>query len=318
MTARSAGNQRIVDPGGGVVPPILQFAGVSKRYGTTTAVDRLDLSLSRGQVTAFLGENGAGKTTSISMALGLVRPTEGTVTIGGAPAGSLQARRRIGAMLQSAELPDQLTVAEHVRLFQTYYPAPMAFDRLVDLVGLAGMLGKRYGVLSGGQRRRVQLALALCGDGDLIVLDEPTVGLDVDARHMFWRVIRTLVSEDKSILLTTHYLEEADALADRVLVMSGGRIIADGTPSDIKALAGGKLIECRTDAPAHILADLPGVERVDYVGGHFRLTTSQAEETLRSLFATGHAVEDISVSRAGLEAAFMSITRSNNRAGEAA
>jgi len=291
------------------------YKGVNKIYGKMQAVDQLNLTIGSGQLTALLGENGAGKTTTISMALGLVKPTTGAVTIGGAPAGSMQARRRIGAMLQSAELPEQLTVKEHVRLFQTYYETPMLLDELVDLVGLEEILSKRYGVLSGGQKRRAQLALALCGNGDLIMLDEPTVGLDVEARHMFWRVIRKLVAEGKSVLLTTHYLEEADALADRILVMAGGRIVADGTPAEIKALAGGKIIELRTDAPELVLSALPGVESLTQVGDRTQIISAKAEETLKALFASGLLVDDISVTRAGLEAAFLNITQ---KAGEAA
>jgi len=300
---------------------VIEYRGVSKRYGDKLAVDALELSFSAGALTALLGENGAGKTTSVSMALGLVRPTGGTVRIGGDIAGSPAARSRVGAMLQSAELPEQLTVAEHIRLFQTYYAAPMPFADVVEMMGLEDILNKRYGVLSGGQKRRTQLALALCGNSEFIILDEPTVGLDIEARHAFWQVIRTLISAGRGVVLTTHYLEEADALADRIVVLAGGRIVADGTPAEIKALSGGKLIDMRTDAADSVLMALPGAEKIIHVGERIQLVTSDAEAALRQLFAQGHSVVDLSVSKAGLETAFLSLTqqhKSSKKIGEAA
>jgi ABC-2 type transport system ATP-binding protein len=292
---------------------VINFSGVSKQYGGKLAVDQLDLTIAGGQLTALLGENGAGKTTSVSMALGLVKPSEGQVTVSGELAGSMPARRRVGAMLQSAELPEQLTPAEHIKLFQTYYANPVSFDELVETIGLQEILNTRYGVLSGGQKRRVQLALALCGNADFILLDEPTVGLDIDARHTFWDVIRRLVDAGRGVVLTTHYLEEADALADRILVMAEGHIIADGAPAEIKALTGGKIIELRTDAADEVLRNLTGVEAISQVGDRKQITTHMAEETLRALFANGCTVEDISVNRAGLEAAFLGLTNQNKQ-----
>jgi len=288
---------------------MIRFEHVSKRYGTKNAVGGLDLTIQQARLTALLGENGAGKTTSISMALGLVKPTEGFVSVMGERAGSRAARQHVGAMLQSAELPEQLTTAEHIRLFQSYYPAPVSLEELVDTVGLSEILNTRYGVLSGGQKRRVQLALALCGNADFILLDEPTTGLDVEARHTFWGVIRSLVKAGRGVVLTTHYLEEADALADRILVMADGQIIADGTPAEIKSKAGGKIIDLRTDAPKAQLMALPGVEEISQVGDRYQITSRAAEETLRALFAAGVEVSDLSVSRAGLEAAFIGLTR---------
>lgn len=295
---------------------MITFEGASKRYRDKLAVDDLDLEIRKGQLTALLGENGAGKTTSISMALGLVKPTDGRVHVSGATAGSIEARKKIGAMLQSAELPEQLTAREQINLFRTYYANPASLGDLVEKTGLGDILDKRYGVLSGGQKRRVQLALALCGNADFVLLDEPTVGLDIEARHTFWAVIRELVSEGKGVVLTTHYLEEADALADRILVMASGRIIADGTPAEIKSLAAGKIIEFRTNVSLNQLSLMAGVENVQALGERCQVISSNAEETLRALFASGVVVEDISVSRAGLEAAFLDLTRKQQ--GEAA
>ena len=297
---------------------MIEYKGASKRFGKKLAVDGLDLKVERGNLTALLGENGAGKSTGISMALGLLKPSSGSVSVAGKPAGSHSARQQVGAMLQSAELPEQLTAAEHIRLFQTYYPKPASFDALVSKLGLEPILNQRYGTMSGGQKRRVQLALALCGNADYILLDEPTVGLDIEARHTFWQVIRELVGEGGGVVLTTHYLEEADALADRILVMAEGRIIADGTPADIKALAGGKIIEFRTAATAAELANLVAVEAVSPVGDRMRLTSNAAEETLKALFAAGIGIEDISVESAGLEAAFLGLTTSKADIGDTA
>lgn len=290
-------------------PLAIHYESVRKQYGSKTAVAGLSLNLEAGKLTALLGENGAGKTTAVSMALGLVKPTSGTVMVAEEEAGSFAARSQVGAMLQSAELPEQLTVEEHIKLFQTYYAAPMPFSQLVKMLALNDILKSRYQILSGGQKRRTQLALAICGNPRFILLDEPTVGLDVDTRHMFWAVIRSLVTGGTGVLLTTHYLEEADALADRILVMAEGSIIADGTPADIKALSGGKLIELRTDATDRQLMALPGVESVSAVGDRTQIVSHQAEATLKALFDCGCQVDDISVMRAGLETAFLNLTR---------
>lgn len=293
---------------------MIRFDQVTKKYAGITVVDGLELTVQKGELIALLGENGAGKTTSISMALGLVKPTVGQISIDGHVAGSMAARRKIGAMLQSAELPEQLKVCEHIKLFQTYYEAPVSLDALTELLGLGEILGKQYGVLSSGQKRKVQLALALCGDPELVILDEPTVGLDVDTRHAFWRVIRGLIQAGKSVLLTTHYLEEADSLADRIIVMAGGKVVAGGTPAEIKALSGGKVIELRTEASGAILKALPGIEKLSYTGDRVQLISNAAEATLKALFASGIEVEDISVARVGLEEAFLSITAKQGEA----
>ena len=217
--------------------PAAELHGVTKRYGTVTALDSVSLAIAPGKVTALLGPNGAGKTTAVRLMLGLTRPTHGLARLFGADPGDIEARRRTGVMLQVAKVPETLRVREHIDLFRSYYREPMSLDVTLAAAGLASLADRKYGELSGGQQQRVQFALAICGNPELLFLDEPTVGLDVISRRAFWQEVRSLAARGRGILLTTHYLEEADALADRVVVLHEGRIVADGTPSSLKALA---------------------------------------------------------------------------------
>ncbi|HEY5780253.1 MAG TPA: ABC transporter ATP-binding protein, partial [Lysobacter sp.] len=202
---------------------------VRKSYGKVEALAGVDLKVRGGQMLALLGPNGAGKSTAIGLLLGLERADAGAVSLFGQPPHALQARRRIGVMLQSAGIPETLKVSELLELTRSYYPQPRSVADCVALAGLDGLLGRRYGRLSGGQQRRVQFALALCGRPDLLFLDEPSTGLDIEARQTLWRAIRELVAQGCGVLLTTHYLEEAEALADRVAVLNRGRVIAEGS-----------------------------------------------------------------------------------------
>ena len=217
--------------------PAAELRGVTKRYGGITALDAISLAIEPGKVTAVLGPNGAGKTTAVRLLLGLTRPTSGTVRLFDSDPQDLDARRRTGVMLQTAKVPETLRVREHVDLFRSYYTDPMPVDAVLAAAGLTALADRKYGQLSGGQQQRVQFALAICGDPELLFLDEPTVGLDVISRRAFWQEVRRLAQAGRGILLSTHYLEEADALADRVVVLHEGRILADGTPSSLKAMA---------------------------------------------------------------------------------
>ena len=214
------------------------LTNVSKSYGPIAALRNLDLEIRAGELLALLGANGAGKTTAVRLLLGLAAPTSGTVRVfGGDPRDAVH-RMRTGAMLQVGKVPETLKVREHVALFSSYYPRPMATDEVIAAAGLTGLEDRKFGDLSGGQKQRVLFALAICGDPELLILDEPTVGLDVEARRAMWRQIRQFVARGRSVLLTTHYLDEADALANRIVVIDEGSIIAEGTPAEIKALAG--------------------------------------------------------------------------------
>jgi ABC-2 type transport system ATP-binding protein len=218
------------------LPAVL--SNVSKNYDSVSALKDLSISIQPGELVALLGANGAGKTTAVRLLLGLSAPTTGIARVFGADPRDPANRRRTGAMLQIANIPETLKVREHIELFSSYYGKPFTFEAIVDAAGLAGIENRKFGQLSGGQKQRVLFALAICGDPDLLILDEPTVGLDVEARRGLWKQIRGFVARGKSVLLTTHYLAEADALANRVIVIDHGSIIAEGTPAEIKHLAG--------------------------------------------------------------------------------
>mgnify|MGYP001552377372 CR=1 FL=1 len=207
--------------------PIARLDGAIKRYGRLTALDGADLQLHRGELLALLGPNGAGKTTAIALLLGLIRADAGRVELFGQDPQRIEARRRIGVMLQNAELPPTLRVGELLRLTASYYPAPRALAESAELAGVADLLGRPYAKLSGGQQRRVQFALALCGRPELLFLDEPTVGMDIEARQKLWAAMRALVAEGCAVVLTTHYREEAEALAQRVVVLGLGRGLSE-------------------------------------------------------------------------------------------
>jgi len=215
-------------------PSPAQLANVTKRFGTTTALDNITFSIEPGELVAMLGPNGAGKTTAVRLLLGLCTPDAGIARVFGANPRDAANRVRTGAMLQVARVPETLRVREHIDLFSSYYPDPMPIDEVIEAAGLQGIENKQFGDLSGGQKQRLLFGLAICGDPDFIALDEPTVGLDVEARRALWKQIRAFVARGKSVLLTTHYLDEADALADRVIVIDHGQVVAEGTPSEIK------------------------------------------------------------------------------------
>lgn len=222
----------------------VQLTGISKVYpGGIAAVREVSLTVAPGQTLALLGPNGAGKTTTIRMILGLVRPTVGTVRVFGRDPRDVATRLRIGTMLQIAELPASLSVREHITLFSAYYPQPLAIEETLRLAALDELADRRSERLSGGQRQRLAFALAICGDPDLLVLDEPTASLDIESRVALWEQIRVLAVRGKTIVFTTHQLAEADALADRIAFISRGSIVADGSPAEIKARAGTRELE---------------------------------------------------------------------------
>ena len=211
-----------------------ELIAVTKRYGTTTALAGIDLTIRAGELVALLGANGAGKTTVVRTLLGLVKPTSGEALVFGLDPRSTASRIRVGAMLQIGRVPETLRVREHIHLFSSYYPNALPMQEVIEAAGLTGLERRKYGELSGGQQKRVLFALAICGNPDLLILDEPTVGLDVEARRALWKQIRAFVARGRSVLLTTHYLAEAEALANRVVVVGKGVVVAEGTPAEIK------------------------------------------------------------------------------------
>ena len=281
---------------------------VTKRYRDVTAVQGLSLQLEAGRVTALLGPNGAGKTTTVRLLLGLTRPTSGTVRLFGEDPMSLAARRRTGVMLQVANVPETLRVKEHVHLFCSYYPSPMPVDEALGIAGITALADRKYGDLSGGQRQRVHFALAICGNPDLLFLDEPTVGLDVESRRAFWQEVRRLAARGRAVLLTTHYLEEADALADRVVVVNRGVVVADGTPQAMKQLAASRRIRCVTTLPAARIEQVQGVVSVRQDGAATELLTNDAERVARELLIADGGLSGLEITGAGLEEAFLTLT----------
>jgi ABC-2 type transport system ATP-binding protein len=291
-------------------PPAAELRAVTKRYGEVVALDRVDLALEPGEVTALLGPNGAGKTTCVKLLLGLTRPDAGRAEVfGGDPDGTAQ-RVRVGAMMQISKVPETLKVREHLELFASYYPRPLPPAEAIAAAGLEGLEGRPFGKLSGGQKQRLMFALAMVGDPDLLFLDEPTVGLDVEARRGFWEQVRRRVEQEgRTVLLTSHYLEEADALADRVVVIHRGRVVADGSPAEIKSRAAARRIRCTTRLEPAAVERLPGVSRVRRDRGGLEIVVTSAEPVVRELLALDPGVTDLEVTGAGLEEAFLDLTR---------
>ena len=288
---------------------VARLDGASKRYGGVLALDRVDLEIRRGEVLAVLGPNGAGKTTAISLLLGLLRTDTGTATLFGAAPQGLAPRRRIGAMLQTAGVPEALTVGELIGLFRSYYPRPRTVADIVELAGVGTLLGTRYGKLSGGQQRRAQFALAIAGQAEILFLDEPTTGLDIEARETLWKTIRTLVREGCAIVLTTHYLEEAEALADRVSMLTRGRVVAEGSVQQIRARVAQRQIRCVSALAPDAIARWPQVRSASHSAGRLEIVTDAAEDIVRRLLAEDAQLSELEIRRAGLAEAFVEITK---------
>lgn len=282
----------------------VSLKGAVKTYGAVRAVDGLDLDIPAGGVTALLGPNGAGKSTAIGLMLGRLRPDAGSALLFGRDPRDLKARRRIGVMLQTAKLPRQLKVAELIRLFAGYYPNPITVAEAVSLAGLDGLENRRSSALSGGQQRRLQFAIAAVGRPDLLLLDEPSVGLDLEARRAMWATVRLLRERGATILLTTHHLEEAEALADRIVVIDKGRVRTSGTVAEMKSIVAGRTIRCATALNDAALKALPNVRSLSRAGRHAVLVTDNGEATARALLNADLSLTDLEIAGAGLEEAF--------------
>jgi len=299
---------------------VASLTGITKRYGNgVVALDGLSLNLKRGEIIALLGPNGAGKSTAVKLMMGLSSPTSGEVRIFGADPRNTVARLRTGVMLQVGKAPEMLRVREHIDIFRGYYPSPMPYAEIIKAAGLEGIENRMFGQLSGGQKQRVLFALALAGDPDLIFLDEPTVGLDIEARRGMWTQIRSLAARGKTVLLTTHYLEEADALAHRIIVINKGKIVCEGTPAQVKSMGSGrsttqqtlKIIRCATTLTAQHLEAMPGVTHIELSGTLTSITSSQPEATLREMLALDQSLHSLEVQSPLLEDAFLALTANN-------
>ena len=293
-------------------PTIACLDGVTKRYGKVTALDRIDFEIRAGEVVGLLGPNGAGKTTAIHLLLGLLRPTAGVASTLGHEPWSMAARTRTGAMLQIAMVPETLTVREHVELTASYYPAAPPIGETLAHAGLTGLETRLFGRLSGGQKQRLMFALAICGGPELLFLDEPTVGLDVEARRELWQCIHRMAEAGRTVLLTTHHLEEADALASRIVVVNKGRVVAEGTQEQIKRRVAGSRVRCTTTIEVATVALWPGVNSVERSGPSIRLMVDQAEPVVRRLLDLDPQLRDLEVGSGGLEEALVFLTNSND------
>ncbi|SEM50989.1 ABC-2 type transport system ATP-binding protein [Mesobacillus persicus] len=287
--------------------PKIVLSNVKKAFKNKTAVDTISFSIHKGEVVAILGANGAGKTTTMMMMLGLLEPTSGTVQLFGKHPKEKYVRERIGAMLQEVSVIDALKVREVIQLFRSYYTHPLSFEELVDFTGFSkDELQKRANKLSGGQKRRLGFALALAGDPEVLFFDEPTVGLDVTSRKIFWDTVRELKQRGKTVLFTTHYLQEADDVAERVILFHEGKIISDGTPKEIKTKLTKQSISFTSDSTIGVeeLKEIPLVTGVFQKNERTHVITEHTDEVLGALFARNLPIRNIEIERGRLEDAF--------------
>jgi ABC-2 type transport system ATP-binding protein len=292
----------------------IEFAGVSKSYGEVKAVRGIDLRIAPGETVALLGPNGAGKSTAIDLMLGLTIPDAGSVRVFGDEPRTASKAGRIGGMLQLGGLIPYLTVRELVTSMAALYPNPLAVEDVITMTAIGDFADRLTNKLSGGQIQRARFAMTLVSNADLLILDEPTVAMDVEGRREFWTTMRGVAASGKTIIFATHYLEEADEYADRIVLMSQGKIVADGASTEIRGLAGGQVVRATLAGvqEAELLA-LAGVNAVELRGDAIVLSCTDSDATVRNLFASYPAVKNISVSAAGLEEAFMQLTGNRER-----
>ncbi|WP_327310585.1 ABC transporter ATP-binding protein [Streptomyces sp. NBC_01243] len=288
----------------------VRFDQVSKAYGAVRAVDGLTLDLHPGETVALLGPNGAGKSSTLDLLLGLRTADSGSVQVFGTTPQDAIAAGRVGAMLQTGGLMEDVTVKELVGLACDLHPKPFPVAEVLSRAGIAQIADRMVNKLSGGQEQRVRFALATAGANDLIVLDEPTTGMDVTARQAFWATMREQAEQGRAVLFATHYLEEADAIADRVLVLHKGRLLADGTAAEIKAKAGARRISFELQGPVDeaALRGLPFLAALDITGNRVRIQSHDADATVHAVYGLGLYPRELEVAGLGLEQAFVAIT----------
>jgi ABC-2 type transport system ATP-binding protein len=291
----------------------VRLSGLTKSFrtpeGRVHAVRGVDISIAPGETVALLGPNGAGKSTTIDMLLGLLAPDSGTVSVFGMKPADAISAGAVGGMLQTGGVIQYLSVRELVTMVASLYPKPLGVDEVIELTGIGDIAGRKTTKLSGGQTQRLRFAIALVSNPDLLVLDEPTVALDVEARREFWSTMRAFVSRGKTVVFATHYLEEADAYADRIILLANGRVVADGPATEIKATVGSRTIRATLpDADLAALAALPGVTNVDTRGEAVIINCSNSDTALRAVLRAFPTAHDIEVRGAGLEEAFMQLT----------
>ncbi|MGN6327218.1 ATP-binding cassette domain-containing protein [Pseudolysinimonas sp.] len=299
--------------------PAIALRGLRKRFGQLTAVDGVSLEIGRGEVVALLGPNGAGKSTTIDLALGLSNPDEGTAELfGGTPRSAIVAGR-VGAMLQGGALLPTLTVRQSIELVAAAHRHPLPVDEAMERARVTDIAKQRVAKLSGGQMQRARFAVAVVSNPDLLILDEPTAAMDVEARHVFWESMRAFTDEGRTVVFATHYLEEADSFADRIVILAHGRVVADGTPAEVKSVVSGRVVSFSLDGlPAGLhdaLATLPGVTEVESRGERVSIRTADSDATLRAVLAHYPAAHDVEVLSRTMDDAFLALTQSSELEG---
>ena len=298
--------------------PAIRLTGLSKKFGSLTAVNDVNLSIRPGEVVALLGPNGAGKSTTIDLLLGLAIPTGGTAELFGEDPRRAIVTGRVGAMLQGGALLPTTTVRESVALIQALHKHPLSVEEAMERAGVADLAKQKIASLSGGQMQRARFAVAVVSNPDLLILDEPTAAMDVAARHSFWKSMREFTSQGKTVVFATHYLDEADTFADRIVIMSAGRIIADGTPSEVKSVVSGRTLSFTLGASTGSAAAneqlvaairrLPGAATAERRGTRIEVHTDDSDATLRALIAAYPTAADIEIVSRNMDDAFMALT----------
>ena len=285
--------------------PAATIKNVNKSFSDKKVLKDVSLTIKSNQVLAILGPNGAGKTTLINILLGQIDFDSGQASIFGQAIGSIAVKRCTGAMLQIAGIPDSVTVSEHIRLFQSYYPSPMDYEQVLEYAGLQALQSRYSKNLSGGEKQRLMFAIAICGNPQLLFLDEPTTGMDIESRRRLWQAITDLKNRGTAIVLTTHYLEEAELLADQVVMLNNGCVIKQGTTEEIKSLISNKVIRFITKTPTPQLTALPAISHAKQSGNYIELQSTDTNISLPALYASGIDIKDLTVSGAALEDAFL-------------
>jgi ABC-2 type transport system ATP-binding protein len=291
--------------------PAIALRGLRKRFGQLAAVDGVSLEIGRGEVVALLGPNGAGKSTTIDLALGLSTPDAGKAELfGGAPREAIVAGR-VGAMLQGGALLPTLTVQQSVALIAAAHRHPLPVAEAMERARVTDIAKQRVSRLSGGQMQRARFAVAVVSNPDLLILDEPTAAMDVEARHVFWESMREFTDEGRTVVFATHYLDEADAFADRIVILNRGRVVADGTPAEVKAVVSGRVVSFALDTPAtpDELRMLPGVRELTARGERYSLRSDDSDATLRAMLAAHPDAHDIQIVSHTMDDAFMALTQ---------
>jgi ABC-2 type transport system ATP-binding protein len=295
--------------------PAIRLTGLTKKFGTLTAVNDVDLTIRPGEVVALLGPNGAGKSTTIDLLLGLSRPTDGSAELFGEDPRHAIVTGRVGAMLQGGALLPTTTVRESIALIHALHKHPLSVDEAMERAGVTDLAKQKIASLSGGQMQRARFAVAVVSNPDLLILDEPTAAMDVAARHSFWSSMREFTDRGKTVVFATHYLDEADTFADRIVIMSDGRIIADGTPSEVKSVVTGRTVSFTLEsADTASLEELAGVTHLEQRGNRVSLQSEDSDATLRALLSSYPEATDIEIVSRNMDDAFMALTAASEGA----